>query len=86
MVDDELLVAAVLVPLLIAVVDLIAAGANTDIIVIDTATNVIINIFGDLSIATASEPSAAISILENFTFCSDKLLSAALRFEFVPVL
>jgi hypothetical protein len=46
--DGLLLIRTVFVPLLMPVVDLIA-GVNTDITVVDTATNVIINIFGVLS-------------------------------------
>jgi len=48
MVDDELFVTTVCVSFLIPVVDLIA-GVNTAIIVIDTTSNIIINIFGALS-------------------------------------
>jgi len=46
--DDVLLIRTLFVPLLIPVVDLIAE-VDTDITVINTTTNVIINIFGVLS-------------------------------------
>jgi len=42
---DELLITTAFVRLLMPVVDFIAGG-NTDRVVIDTTTNVIINIFG----------------------------------------
>jgi hypothetical protein len=47
--DDVLLIRTLFVPLLIPVVDLIAAEVDTDITVINTTTNVIINFFGVLS-------------------------------------
>jgi hypothetical protein len=45
---DELLITTLFVRLFMPAVDLLAA-VNTDIVVIDTATNVIIKIFGVLS-------------------------------------
>jgi hypothetical protein len=47
--DELFLIRTLFVPLLIPVVDLIAAEVDTDITVIDTTTNVIINISGVLS-------------------------------------
>jgi hypothetical protein len=47
--DELLLIRTVFVPLLMPVVNLIAGVIDTDIIVVDTATNVIIDIFGVLS-------------------------------------
>lgn len=47
--DELLLIRTLIVPLLIPVVNLIAAEVDTDITVNDTTTNVIINIFGVLS-------------------------------------